>query len=609
MSIGQTSTSSPPRRKSGSLSRQANKPRSAQVRPAETLPKTPSGVRGLDEITGGGLPKGRPTLICGSAGCGKTLMAMEFIARGALEYGEPGVFMSFEEKTHELSQNVRSLGIDLDQLVRQKKLLMEHVHVDRSEIEETGEFDLEGLFIRLGHAIDTIKAKRVVLDTVETLFSGFSNAAILRSELRRLFHWLKDRGVTAVITGERGEGTLTRQGLEEYVSDCVILLDHRVNGQISTRRLRIVKYRGTMHGTNEYPFLISADGIVILPVTSLGLDHEISNERISTGIVELDDMLGGEGYYRGTTILISGSAGVGKTSLAAHLAQATAQRGERCLYFAFEESQAQLTRNMRSIGIDFVPHVKSGKIRFEMARPSLHGLETHLAVMHKSIEDFKPKVVVVDPVSNMVSAGTVEEAGSMLLRLLDFLKSKQITTLFTALTSGERILEGTNVGVSSLVDTWILLRDLEEAGERNRVLYVLKSRGMAHSNQLREFVLTAKGVRLIEPYLGPGGVMTGSARAAQEARDRTMDQGRSDELDQRKAEVDRKRRMLAARIAALQAEFDVEGDELNLIVTQGQARAKQAAADVVEMSSSRNSGMNTERGGRQKETKKEPEKE
>lgn len=478
-----------------------------------TLPKAATGVQGLDEITGGGLPLGRPTLICGNAGCGKTLLAIQFLVLGATKFGDPGVFMSFEESAVDLAQNARSLGFDLERLQRRRKLVIDHVKVERSEIEETGEYDLEGLLVRLGHAIDTIGAKRVVLDTIESLFSGFSNASILRAELRRLFRWLKDKKVTAIITGERGVGQLTRQGLEEYVSDCVILLDHRVDEQLSTRRLRIVKYRGTTHGTNEYPFLIDEDGISVLPITSLGLQHKVSNGRISSGVAGLDGMLGGEGYYRGSSVLVSGTAGTGKTSLAVVFAAAACRRGERSLYFAFEESPDQLLRNMRSIGIRLEPHVKSGLLRFHASRPTVHGLEMHLATMHKIVEQFDPQVLVVDPVSNLVSAGTRAGAGLLLTRLLDFLKGRRITALFTNLTSGTDV-EQTEVGISSLVDTWLLLRYNELNGERNRSLNVLKSRGMAHSNQIREFVLTNRGVELRDVYAGPAGVLTGSSGLA-----------------------------------------------------------------------------------------------
>ena len=542
-----------------------------------TLPKTPTGISGLDEITLGGLPKGRPTLICGAAGCGKTLFAMEFLLRGAEQFGEPGVFMAFEETEQDLSQNVRSLGFDLDKMVADHKISVDHVRVERSEIEETGDYDLEGLFLRLGLAIDSVGAERVVLDTLESLFGGFTNEALLRAELRRLFRWLKDKGVTAIITGERGEGQLTRQGLEEYVSDCVILLDHRVKEQVSTRRLRIVKYRGSTHGTNEYPFLIDEDGIHVLPLTSLHLDHPASSERISSGIPRLDAMLGGEGYYRGSSILISGTAGTGKTSLSAHFADATCRRGERCLYLAFEESPAQLTRNMKSIGVDLAPWIEKGLLRLESSRPTLHGIEMHLASIHKRVNEFKPQVVIIDPISNFSNAGTAAEAEAMLLRLIDFLKSRQITAMFVHLTAGGNAWEKTDVGVSSLTDTWILLRDIELAGERNRGIYVLKSRGMKNSNQIREFLITEHGIRLEDVYVGPEGVLTGSMRAAQEDREKAALQARAQEFERKQRDLARRRAVLEAQITALRAEFEAAEEESKTVAEQDRTREQQIA--------------------------------
>jgi len=468
------------------------------------LPKARTGVEGFDQVTGGGLPKGRPTLVCGGPGCGKTLFAMEFLVRGAMQFGEPGAFITFEETGEELAQNVRSLGFDLDGLVKDGKIAVDHIHIEPSEIQETGEYDLEGLFLRLSVAIDSVGAKRIVLDTIESLFGGFENQAILRSELRRLFRWLKERGVTAVITGERGEGSLTRQGLEEYVSDCVILLDHRVTEQSSTRRLRVVKYRGSVHGTNEYPFLIDEKGFSVLPVSGLGLDHPVSSERVPSGVPQLDEMLGGEGYFRGSSILVSGTAGTGKTSLAAHFAHQTCRRGERCLYLAFEESPAQLMRNMGTIGLDLAPHVKKGMLRIHASRPTLYGLEMHLVQVHKMVSEFEPRAVIVDPISNFVSTGTSRDAQAMLLRLVDFLKERQITAFFTHLTSGGTALEATEVGISSIIDTWLLVRDIEVGQERRRGLYILKSRGMKHSNQVREFRITANGVRLDPVKRGKG---------------------------------------------------------------------------------------------------------
>ncbi len=460
------------------------------------LAKTLTGITGLDDITGGGLPKGRPSLICGGAGSGKTLFSIEFLVRGATEYNEPGVFIAFEESEEELVQNVASLGFDLKKLVAQKKIIVDHVHIERSEIEETGEFDLEGLFVRLSHAIDSIGAKRVVLDTLEALFAGLPNEAILRAELRRLFRWLKDKGVTAIITGERGNATLTRHGLEEYVADCVIVLDHRIFNQVSTRRLRIVKYRGTVHGTNEYPFIIGSPGISVLPITSIGLQHGAPKQRLSTGVPQLDEMMGGKGYFRGSSILVSGAAGTGKSSFAAAFAAAACARGERSLYFAFEESPAQMLRNMGSIGIELGAYVRKERLIVHAVRPAHYGLEMHLLAMHDLVRKMRPRVVVIDPITNLISIGDRLEIIAMLTRLIDFLKAAGVTSIFTSLTSGDMVEEQSEVGVSSLMDTWILLRNPEQDGERNRALYILKSRGMPHSNKIQPFRLTSKGIQL-----------------------------------------------------------------------------------------------------------------
>jgi circadian clock protein KaiC len=563
-----------------------------------SFPKAPTGINGLDEITHGGLPRGRPTLICGSAGCGKTLLAMEFLIRGATQFDEPGVFMAFEETAEELTQNVKSLGFDLHDLVRRKKLRLDHVRVERSEIQETGEYDLEGLFIRLNYAIDSIGAKRVVLDTVESLFSGMSNTAILRAELRRLFRWLKDKGVTAIITGERGDASLTRQGLEEYVSDCVILLDHRVNEQISTRRLRIVKYRGSTHGTNEYPFLLNEDGVSVLPITSLGFQYKASLERISTGIPRLDTMLEGKGYYRGSSILLSGTAGTGKTTVAAHLAEAACRRGERCLYFAFEESQSQITRNMRSVGIDLDRWIKKGLLTFHASRPSLHGLEMHLVTMHKLVEKSRPSVVIIDPVTNLIDAGEQRDVTALLVRLMDYLKSRQITALLTSLTHNISAMERSEVLISSLADTWLLLRTIEIGGERNRGLYVLKSRGMAHSNQIREFLMTKHGVELVDVYIGPSGVLTGSARLAQEASETASELVRQQETGRRQAELERTRRNLEAQILALQGDLSMKDNELKVLTAHEQQRRRALVTDRVHMQRARQSDAVTKKGAK-----------
>ncbi len=551
------------------------------------LPKSPTGIMGFDEITLGGLPTGRPTLVCGGAGCGKTLFGIEFLVRGAIQFNEPGVFMSFEETDKELINNVASLGFDLNNLIKNKKIALDHVYIERSEIEETGEYDLDALFIRLGYAIDSIGAKRVVLDTIESLFAGLPNQLILRAELRRLFRWLKNKGVTAIITGERGDETLTRQGLEEYVSDCVIMLDHRVTEQTSTRRLRVVKYRGSTHGTNEYPFLIDETGISVLPVTSLGLEHIVSNERISSGIKALDEMLEGKGYFRGSTVLVSGTAGIGKTSTAAHFAEAACKRGERVLYFCFEESPNQLMRNMLSIGIKLEPWVKKGLLRFQATRPTLYGLEMHLAVTHKFVNEFKPDIVILDPINTFVTGDKEFEVKTLLMRIVDFLKVNQITALFTSLTSAECSIEGSDAGISSLIDTWLLLRDIELNGERNRGMYVLKSRGMANSNQIREFVLTNHGVELRDVYIGGKGVLTGSARIAQEAFENAEVLRRKQNVERKVREIDRKRRELETQISALRAGFESEETEAVMMIETEQETIKRLEQDKMEMAVSR----------------------
>lgn len=536
-----------------------------------SLAKSPTGIQGLDEITGGGLPTGRPTLVCGNAGCGKTMLAMEFIVRGAMQFEEPGVFMMFEENAAELTANVRSLGFDLDRLAAEKKIVLDYVHIERSEIEETGEYDLEGLFVRLGYAIDSIGAKRVVLDTVEALFAGLPNHAILRAELRRLFRWLKNRGLTAIITGEKGDSTITRYGLEEYVADCVIILDHRVNEQISTRRLRVLKYRGTVHGTNEYPFLIGESGLSVFPITSLQLDHQAPRQRLSTGIARLDEMLGGQGVYRGSSILVSGAPGSGKSSIGATFLDAACRRGERALLFAYEESPAQILRNMHSIGIDLEPWLTQGVLQIHSSRPTLFGLEQHLMMLLDTVRSFAPSVVVVDPISNLtLDRDEVEvEVKSTLMRLIDSLKQQQITTLFTSLTAGgEEAPEDSQVGVSSLMDTWLLLRNLEFNGERNRTLNVLKSRGMAHSNQVREFIFSNRGIDLVDVYLGPDRVFTGTARLSQEAHERAAADLRKLDHERRLRQLAAKQKAVEAQIAALQAEVELEAAEVSFAINQ-----------------------------------------
>ncbi len=541
----------------------------AKTHPARrTLPKTPTGITGLDELTEGGLPRGRPTLICGPTGCGKTLLAMEFLVRGITEFGEPGVFLAFEESAADLIANMSSMGFDLAQFEADSLLVIDHVTVERAEIEETGDWDLEGLFLRISAAINKVGAKRVVIDTIETLFGAFSNTAILRSELHRLFRWLKAQGVTAVITGERGNGTLTRHATEEYVSDCVIVLDHRVTEQSSTRRLRILKYRGSLHGTNEYPFLIGESGVSVLPITSLGLRHSVFTERVSTGVGRLDSMLGDGGYYQGSTVLVSGTAGTGKSTLAAQFCAAACARGERASYFAFDESAAEIIRNMSSVGIDLRRWVDAGLLQFRCSRSSLLGLEAHLLVMQQSVSDFNPAVVVIDPVSDLLRIGSDADASAMLTRQLDFMKTKGVTALVTNLNSeGQHALADEQL--ASLVDTWLVVKTMEGNGEHNRVLYVRKSRGMAHSNQIREFLLTSQGIELADVYVGPQGVLTGSARQAQEARERAEGTDRLADLEQRRTDLEHRREAVAAQTATLWREYEDEADVVERLLRSG----------------------------------------
>jgi len=561
--------------------------------PSNSLPKAPTGINGLDDITGGGLPRGRPTLIRGGAGCGKTLFAMEFLVRGAINYGEPGVFIAFEETAAELTQNVASLGFDLDDLTARGQLAVDFIDVEPGELEVSGDFDLSGLFIRLGCAIDAIGAKRVVLDTIETIFAGLPNPTILRAELRRLFRWLKDKGVTAIVTGERGHGQLTRHGLEEYVSDCVITLDHQERDQIWTRRLRVLKYRGSSHGTNDYPFLINSDGISVTPITSLGLNHPVSTERISSGIARLDTMLGDNGFFRGSSVLVSGTAGTGKSSLAGHFAAATCGRGERVLYFAFEESPAQIQRNLSAIGLNLAHWTEQGLLRFHAARPSFTGLESHLALIHQAVERFTPAAVILDPLNSFIAGNNELEVKGMLTRLIDFLKARQITALFTSLTLGGESLERTDSAISSLIDTWLLLMALNAGGERNRALSILKSRGMAHSNQTREFLITNQGIELLDVYVGPGGVLTGSARLTQEATEESERLEREQEIARRKQNLERRRRILEAQIAALRQEFEAQESDTLALINRELRRQTQSLQDRASMASVRRADSST----------------
>ena len=561
------------------------------------LAKCATGIAGFDEITLGGVPRSRPTLVCGGAGCGKTLFGLEFLVRGARDYGEPGVCISFEEPAADLEANVRSLGFDLTALQKQKKLVIDYIQIEKDQIAETGEYDLEGLFVRIGYAIDSVKAKRILLDTPEALFAGLSDQGTLRSEFRRLFNWLRTKGVTAVITGEQGEGKITRHGMEEYVSDCVVLLDQRVDHSVVTRRLRIMKYRGSRHGTNEYPFLIDENGISVLPVTSVGLAHGVFTERISSGITGLDEMLSGKGYFRGSSVLVTGTAGSGKTSVAASFVAAACKRDEPALYFSFEESPDHLVRNMRSVGMNLEPWRKQGLLFIRAARPSACGLEMHLVQIHRLIRDIQPRVVVMDPISSLLGDGTDHDVKAMVLRMVDHLKHAGATALFTAMLDDPK-LETTDINLSSLVDTWIQLKNLESDGERNRLIQVLKSRGMAHSNQVREFGLSAKGIHLNPVYLGSGGVLTGSARVLQEAQERARDVARQQELQRKHNLLQRGLRTLETQIHALQAEKEAQEQELALIGTQESRHRAALDADRQTLSFSRR-----ESGGKPNETK------
>jgi circadian clock protein KaiC len=551
-----------------------------------TLAKAPTGIVGLDEVTQGGLPRGRPTLVCGPAGSGKTLLAMEFLVRGITLFDEPGVFVAFEETREDLVANVASLGFDLAGFEGDGKLVVNHVTVSATDLVEAGDWDLEALFIRLGAAIDAVGAKRVAIDTIETLFGAFTDTGKLRSELQRLFVWLKARGVTAVITAERGDGVLTRHGIEEYVSDCVIVLDHVVTEETSIRRLRVLKYRGSLHGTNQYPFLIGERGISVQPITSLGLQHGVSSERVSTGVDRLDAMLGGSGPYRGSSVLVNGTAGTGKSTLAATFCDAACRRGERAIYFAFEESENQIIRNMKSVGLDLDRWVRDGLLQFRCVRPSLLGLEAHLAAMQMLIEDFAPAVVVVDPISDLV--GSSRDVRSMLTRQVDFLKARSVTAMFTSL-AAEGQQEPTVQLVASLIDTCLLVRTLEGNGEHNRVLSVLKSRGMAHSNQVREFLLTDRGIELADVYVGPQGVLTGSARSGQEAKERTDAVQRQEDLEQRRSNLQRQRESVEAQVAGLWRDFANEAALVDRLLSRGTSGREEGAEQRLEQGRLRSS--------------------
>jgi circadian clock protein KaiC len=564
----------------------------------KALEKAPTGITGFEDITFGGLPKGRPTLVAGGAGSGKTMFAMEFIVHGATEFNEPGVYVTFEENVNDLKQNFASVGYDLEKLIEEKKIIIDHVFLDRSLILETGEYDLEALFIRLGYSIDSIGAKRVALDTIEVLFSGLSNHALLRSELVRLFRWLKERGITAVVTGEKGEHTLTRYGLEEYIADCVIILDSRVTEQINTRRLRIAKYRGSTHGMDEYPFLIGKEGIIIFPITSIKTDYKLSREKISSGIPKLDSMLDGKGFFRGSSVLYTGTAGTGKTSFAADFVDAACRRGEKCLYIAMEETQDQIVRNMRSIGLDLDQWVKKGLLEFFITRPALYGLETHIVMIENLLKKYQPKNMVLDPISDFTAIGGGREVKSMLTRLQDIMKEREITSVYTDLITGDINTRQAEVYISSMIDTWIMLRNMEYNGERNRSLTIIKSRGMPHSNQLREFKFSDKGIDLIAPYIGPAGVLMGSAKVIQEAKDKAHITDVEREIDHKRTLLAEKHRVYEARKVALEAEFHTEDATLAKSIDQAKQDLEIISLDRSVMARERKAEMDKKaRGG------------
>jgi len=520
------------------------------------LEKCPTGIDGLDHITRGGFPRGRTVLVCGGPGCGKTLLGLQFVVRGAERFGESGVIVSFEESRQALMQNALAVGCDLPQLVERGKIYLDCIDFPAEREVEAGEFDLDGLFVRLEAAIRAVPAQRFFIDGIETLFSRYSRTEIVRAELQRLNRWLREKRITALLTGESQGGALTRYGIEEFLSDGVIRLDHRSEEQIATRRLRVAKLRGSGHGTNEYPFTISDTGVSVLPITELGLEYPVSNERVSTGVTRLDTMLDGAGFFRGASVLVSGTSGTGKTSLAMAFVAAACARGERALYFAFEEAPSQIVRNAQSIGLDLTTHSASGLLRFEAQRATAVGLDTHLLRMIQCIVEFQPHVVVIDPVSNLTGAALDRDVKFALTRLVDHLKTKLITILCTDLTRERENVDTTSVELSSLMDTWILLRTIESQGERNRGLFVLKSRGMSHSNQIREFVIRSNGLDLVDVYTGTSGVLTGTARIALEARERFEHNARERKLAHLRSDLENTQRDFEAQRVKLEQERD-----------------------------------------------------
>jgi circadian clock protein KaiC len=551
---------------------------------AVPLIKAPTGIRGVDEITHGGLPRGRATLVTGGAGSGKTLFGLEFLVRGAQEFGEPGVLLSFEESAAELATNVASLGFDLRGLERDGLLVVDAIRIDTSSVLAAGAFDLDGLFIRLAQAVEQVGARRVVLDTMEVLFTALGNDAIIRAELTRLLRWMKERGLTVVLTGEKGRlGELTRYGIEEYVSDCVLVLDHRIQDELGTRRIRIAKYRGSVHGTNEYPFLITGRGLMVLPLTSMGLSHAASTEPVSTGVDRLDHMLGG-GVYRGSTVLVSGTPGTGKTSLAAHMVDAACARGEQALFVSYEESPEQLMRNMSSIGLDLRRWVDCGLLRLWAVRPTAYGLEEHLVQLRQLLDESDPTVAVIDAMGGLSHVGQATSVTSAVARQIDLIKGRGITAMLTSLNhSDDREAGSSSMAVSSLVDTWLLLRNTEFNGERNRLLFVIKNRGSAHSNQVREFVLTDGGAQLLDAYVGPHGVLTGSARMAQLAGEAAAAEAARVLVERRRHSAARRTAQVERQIAGLREELADEALQLDQIAAEdrGIATGRRAAQDAM----------------------------
>jgi len=490
----------------------------------KTIPKTATGIPGLDQILNGGLPKGRVTLVVGNSGTGKTLLGIEFLVNGIRQHDENAILVTFEESASKVTENVSSLGFDLNNLQDDGKLTVMAFKVDLPE-KNRGYFDFSPLLVLLEEAIVCIGAKRVVLDTIELLFGAYSDQTTARIELVKLMRWLEDRGVTAIITGESGNNALTRFGIEEYVSDCVIVLDHRVREEISTRLLRVMKYRGSVHGTNEYPFLIAKNGFIVLPVSSLSLDYAVSRERVSVGVPELDEMLSG-GPYRGSTTLVTGVSGTGKTSVAMSMVNAACARGERSLVLLYEESAFQLERDMGSIGINLKRWTDSGMLKIWASRPLEYGLENHLAIFINMLESFKPAIVAIDGLTAFSRGGFDPDVFIFITRKIGILKARGITTVLTTLKKDVED-ESSSLHISSLTDTGILLRNIEKNGERNRLLAVTKSRGTAHSNQLREFTLSSDGIRLVDVYIGPDGILVGSERRAQEIIVENRHQGRA----------------------------------------------------------------------------------